>query len=148
MEMNPFWFWLILGVALMLSEFLLPGLVAVFVGMGALTVAALIHLGYVNPIVHQILVWFVSSLIYIFTLRLLVVRFYPSDRVKQTFEEDTDIIGSIVEVTQPIPPEDLGRIKHGDSTWNAKSRDGEAINTGEKVKIIGRENITWVVEKV
>ena len=146
--MNPFWFWLIFGAVLMLSEFLLPGLIAVFVGMGALTVAAAIYLGHVDSIVQQILVWFVSSLIYVFTLRLLVVRFYPSDTVKQSFDEDIDLMGSIVEVTQPISAQETGRIKHGDSTWEAKSRKGETIQAGEKVKLLERTNITWTVEKI
>ncbi len=76
------WFWWILGSVLVLAEFLLPGLVVVFVGLGALTVAALNYFGFVTTIIPQFLTWFVSSIIYCFTLRLLVIKIYPSDVVK------------------------------------------------------------------
>ena len=71
--------WLGSGIFLMATELLLPGLVMVFVGMGALTVAISMYFGYVDGYVHQLMIFFISSSIYLSTLRFLVLRFVPTD---------------------------------------------------------------------
>lgn len=141
-----FQFWLGFGLLLILAEMLLPGLVAVFVGMGALTVAALMHFHIVNGLIAQLLVWFFSSTVYIFTLRLLVMKYYPTDIEKQNVDEDQMIVGRIALVTETIPEGGLGRISCGETTWKARSETDEAIPEGRKVKIKRRENITYFVE--
>ncbi len=142
-----FQFWLGLGIVLVLAEMLLPGLVSVFVGMGALTVAALIHYQYVDSIAGQFIAWFLSSIAYIFSLRLLAMKYYPTDTMKQKIDDDLLVIGSVVEVVEMIPSGGLGRIAHSDSTWKALSHEEGNIHAGEKVKVIGRDNITWLVER-
>jgi membrane protein implicated in regulation of membrane protease activity len=131
----------------MILEFLLPGLVSVFVGLAALTVGFLYHYGIIESILLQALLWMIISLIYCFTLRILVIKIYPTDTEIQNVNEDIDIIGSIVEVVESIPENGEGRVLQGDSTWPAKSKNGEAISDGEKVKIVERDNITWIVSK-
>jgi len=144
-EMNH-WVWF--GGALILAEFILPGLVVIFVGMGALTVALGMHLMYIESIPQQLITWFASSTLFLFTLRQLVVRFYPSDTVKQNINEDQAVIGKIVKVTEKITPEAGGRIAHGDTTWQAKIEGDVSVQEGEEVQVISRDNITWLVKKV
>jgi len=142
-----FYFWWGMAAILMLAELLIPGLVVVFVGLGAATVALLMHYRYIDGIVEQFLTWFVSSLIYCFTLRFLVLRFYKSDKIKENIDEDQHVFGQRAQVRQTIPAGGVGRIYHADTTWQARSSDGTAIVEGEQVRIVGRENITWIVEK-
>lgn len=141
------WFWWILGGTLIVLEFLLPGLVSVFVGLGALTTGVLYHYGIIDSILLQALSWMIISLIYCFTLRLLVIKIYPTDTEIQNVDEDQDVIGSTVMVVEEIPKGGEGRVLQGDSTWPAKSESGEFIDEGEKVKIVRRDNITWIVSK-
>ena len=142
-----FEFWLGLGIALAFAEAILPGLVSIFLGMGALTVAALLHYQYIDSIASQFIAWFVTSTVYIFTLRILVVKYYPTDTVVQNTDDDVAVIGQLVEVVDTIPSGGTGRIAHSDSTWNAISNGTEDIQSGEQVKVIGRDNITWLVER-
>lgn len=142
-----FQFWVGLGSLLIFAEFLLPGLVAVFVGLGALTVAVLMHFGFVDSISSQILVWFAASTVYTFTLRVLVVRLSPGDTKVQSVDEDKDLEGQIVTVTQTISKNAHGRIAHSDSTWQARTRNGETLEAGAQARIIGRDNITLIVER-
>ena len=139
-------FWLYFGIFLVISEFLLPGLVSVFVGLGALTVAALLHYGYIHGLPAQLITWFVSSTIYIFSLRLLVIRFYPSDREIQEIDEDKMMIGQIATVTKEISQDASGSIAYADSTWVAVC--DQPIALGEKVQIVSRDNITITVKPV
>lgn len=141
------YFWWGLGAFLILAEFILPGLVVVFVGIGAITVAILGHYGLVEGVLPQLLAWFISSTIYCFTLRIIVIRLYPSDSMVVNVDEDAELIGKIVSVVSDIDAENAGRIAHSDTTWPAKTDASEIFKVGDKVKIIGRDNLTFKVVK-
>ena len=140
--------WLGSGIFLMAIEFLVPGLVMVFVGLGALTVALGMYLGYIDEILQQFTTFFISSIIYLLTLRFLVLRFVPSVTRKENIDEDEEVIGSIVELVTDINSGEFGRIEHSGSSWQARAEGDQTILKGEQVKIIGRDNITWIVQKI
>ena len=148
MNSLAFSLWLGSGIFLMAVEFLVPGLVMVFVGLGALTVALGMHLGYIDEIVQQFITFFISSIIYLLTLRFLVLRFVPSVTRKENIDEDEEVIGSIVELVADINSGEFGRVEHSGSTWQARAEGDQTILKGEQVKIIGRDNITWIVQKI
>ena len=140
--------WLGSGIFLMAIEFLVPGLVMVFVGLGALTVALGMQLGYIDEIPQQFTTFFISSIIYLLTLRFLVFRFVPSVTRKENIDEDEEVIGAIVEIVADINSGEFGRVEHSGSSWQARAEGDQTILKGEQVKIIGRENITWIVQKI
>jgi len=140
--------WLGSGIFLMAIEFLIPGLVMVFVGLGALTVALGMHLGYIDEIVQQFITFFISSIIYLLTLRFLVLRFVPSVTRKENIDEDEEVIGLIVELVADINSGEFGRVEYSGSSWQARAEGDQTILKGEQVKIIGRDNITWIVQKI
>jgi membrane protein implicated in regulation of membrane protease activity len=120
----------------------------VFVGLGALTVALGMHLGHVDGVLEQFITFFISSIIYLLTLRFLVLRFVPSATRKENIDEDEEVMGSIVEIVADINSGEFGRIEHSGSTWQACAEGDQTILKGEQVKIIGRDNITWIVQKI
>ena len=140
--------WLSSGIFLIAVEFLVPGLVMVFVGLGALTVALGMHFGHVDGVLEQFITFFVGSIIYLLTLRFLVLRFVPSASRKENIDEDEEVMGSIVELVVDINPGEFGRVEHSGSTWQARAEGDQTILKGEQVKIIGRDNITWIVQKI
>jgi len=90
MENLAFSLWLGSGIFLMAIEFLVPGLVMVFVGLGSLTVVFGMHFGYIDGILQQFTTFFISSIIYLLTLRFLVLRFVPSVTRKANIDEDEE----------------------------------------------------------
>ena len=140
--------WLGFGLFCVISEFLLPGLVMVFVGLGSLTVALGIHLGYLDNTLHQFITFFIGSIIYLVPLRILVLRFVPTNTRTANINEDEQVIGSIVKVIEDIKDGEVGRVEHSESTWPARTEDNKTILKGEKATIIGRDNITWIVQKI
>ena len=148
MENLAFSLWLGSGIFLMAVEFLVPGLVMVFVGLGSLTVVFGMHFGYIDGILQQFITFFISSIIYLFTLRFLFLRFVPSVTRKGNIDEDEEVMGSIVEIIADINSGELGRVEHSGSSWQARAEGDQAILKGEQVKIIGRDNITWIVQKI
>ena len=148
MDGIAFSIWLGLGFFFMATEFLVPGLVMVFVGLGALTVALSMYLGYIDSLIQQFLIFFISSIIYLISLRFLVLSFVPTNRRKENIDEDEEVIGKIVEIISDINSDEFGRIDHSGSSWKASSEGGQTILKGEKAKIVGRDNITWIVKKI
>ena len=148
MENLAFSLWLGSGIFLMAIEFLVPGLVMVFVGLGSLTVVFGIHFGYIDGILQQFITFFISSIIYLLTLRFLVLRFVPSVTRKENIDEDEEVMGSIVELVADINSGEFGRVEHSGSSWQARAEGDQTILKGEQVKIIGRDNITWIVQKI
>ena len=148
MENLAFSVWLGSGIFLMAIEFLIPGLVLVFVGLGSLTVVFGMHFGYIDGILQQFITFFISSIIYLLTLRFLVLRFVPSVTRKENIDEDEEVMGSIVEIVADINSGEFGRVEHSGSSWQARAEGDQTILKGEQVKIIGRDNITWIVQKI
>ncbi len=140
--------WLSVGAFLVIIEFLLPGLVMVFVGMGALTVALGMKLGHIDSVVEQLITFFVSSLLYLLTIRFAVLRFIPSDTVQANIDEDVDIIGQVLSVVEETDSLGLARVEHSGSSWQARGDIEKKFIKGDKVKIIRRENITLIVQKI
>ena len=148
MENLAFSLWLGSGIFLMAVEFLVPGLVMVFVGLGSLTVVFGMHFGYIDGILQQFITFFISSIIYLLTLRFLVLRFVPTVTRKENIDEDEEVMGSIVEIVADINSGEFGRVEHSGSSWQARAEGDQTILKGEQVKIIGRDNITWIVQKI
>ena len=148
MENLAFSLWLGSGIFLMAIEFLVPGLVMVFVGLGSLTVVFGMHFGYIDGILQQFITFFISSIIYLLTLRFFVLRFFTSVTRKENIDEDEEVMGSIVELVADINSGEFGRVEHSGSSWQARAEGDQTILKGEQVKIIGRDNITWIVQKI
>lgn len=139
--------WLILGCVLMFSEFLLPGLVVIFLGFGALTVAALDWAGIVETIPSSIIAWFILSLLYLIVLRTVIIRFFPGEVTKaEDLDDETEVFGDVVEVVEKVDADgNKGRIRYQGSTWPAKCIDAVLL-PGQKGKIIYRDELTYVIE--
>ena len=140
------WFWIVLGIVLIVLELVLPGAVVVFLGFGALVVAVALYLGLIEGWISAFTLWFISSLLLIIALRSLLQRFMPEGEVdRQSTDEDLDAYGSVVEVTEAMSPEQAGRIHFRGTTWPAICYES-ALAPGQKGKIIHRENLLWVIE--
>ncbi len=139
------WFWLVFGAILVFLEFVLPGLIVVFLGAAALIVGWALHVGWLSGLLESISAWFVVSLVLIISLRSFCYRLMPGETETHSTDEDFDAFGKVVEVVQDLEPNKPGRIRFQDSTWPAICY-GETIPSGQKAKIVTRDNLMWVVE--
>ena len=138
--------WIVAGIALILLELVVPGMVLVFLGAGAVLIALLIWLGVIDTWVAAITTWFISSLVLLVGLRSFFVRLMPGDSEEgASADEDVDAFGEIVEVVETIAPDAAGRISYRGTTWQATS-SGETLGVGSKARIVYRDNLIWIVE--
>ncbi len=142
------WFWIILAAVFIVAELVIPGGIIIFLGIAGLIVAISMKLGFVASWANALTLWFISSLVLVVLLRGIAQKMVGGDSSVANTDEDVDAMGEIVEVVKTIGPgEAKGRVVLRDIRWNAVS-DGSEIPAGEKAKIVYRDNITLVVEKI
>ncbi|MBI5496554.1 MAG: NfeD family protein [Deltaproteobacteria bacterium] len=139
--------WAVAGVAMMASELVVPGLIVVFPGAGALIVALLVWLGVLHGVMPCLLAWVVLSAVLLFGLRGWLMRKFPSEKAYAPHNPDAEAYGTVVDVVEAIPADGAGRIRHEGTTWSATSRSG-AIPAGARARLLFRENVAWVVEAI
>ena len=138
--------WIIAALVLMAAEFIVPGGIIFFLGAGCLVVAGALWLGLVTTWVNTLTLFFIASLALILSLRSFFTRFAGGDYSQANTDEIIDDLDEIAVVLEPIGPgEDVGSINFRGTTWRALG-NGQKIATGAKVKIVARDNITYIVE--
>jgi hypothetical protein len=144
MHMTPL-FWLYLGVALIILEVMTPGLVSIFFGLAALTVAAG---AWLMPALGQGWQWIafsVFSVLYIFLLRKSLKKVFSGEREVSDSPSD-EFSGKLAIVVEPIAPSKPGRVEFCGTNWTAEAETEFPV--GASVRILGRKNLTLRVEAV
>ena len=146
--MTPEFFWLILGLILIIAEIFVPGVIIVFFGIGALIVSLTTWLKVTPDIYVQIILFSASSLLLLILFRKFLYKIIY--KKKSTGKDQSDIvleIGKIVPVVELIEPGEVGgKVKYQGTLWAAKA--DQRLLPGESVRIIGYENLTIIVEKI
>jgi membrane protein implicated in regulation of membrane protease activity len=138
--------WSLIGLALMILEFILPGLVVFFFGLGALLVAVLCAV--MEPSLNLQLVVFMAASVALFvTLRRFFREIFAGDagQVEQG-QEDRNFTGSRVRVVEAIQPPATGKVELNGTLWNADAP--EALDAGDWAEVVSRHNLVLNVRKV
>lgn len=138
--------WFIIGIALLIAEFAIPGLVVFFFGVGACIVATLLLIIHPMSLTWQLLIFIVSSLILLFSLRKWLAKVFVGRiiRDKEYQDMEDDFIGHRGTVTAQITPKIPGRIELNGTDWKAEA--DEVIKKGMRVEITGKDNLTLKVK--
>lgn len=138
--------WLGAGVLLALSELVVPGGVMVFLGLGGVLVAGARWLGLLESPMASFTAWTLISVGLIASLRGVVSRWSGAQHSVQSTNEDVDAFGQVAVVSEAIHVgEDSGRIRFRGTTWPARCLKG-VLEPGTEVRIVDRENVSWIVE--
>ena len=138
-------YWLYAGVALILLEIMTPGLVSLFFGLAALTVALIVWLMPTLAQGWQWLLFSALSVLYLVLLRKSLKSVFSGTR-KVSDDPDDGFTGKLALVTQPIAPNRPGRVELGGTTWTAEAES--EFDVGASVRVIGKKNLTLRVEAV
>jgi len=141
------WAWLAIGLVLLAGEFAAPHLVTGFFGVSALVVAAARALGLVESLPASLALWGVTALGLLLALRGTLAKFAGVPEVSHPIvSDDARLHGSVVEVVvEIVPGEDGGRIRLDGTSWPARC-DGYRVRAGERVRLVRRDNLVWIVE--
>ena len=136
--------WFIIGFVLFILEFVVPGLILFFFGVGAWVVAILLL--FVDISINlQIIIFVVSSVLTIFLLRSWMKRIlYGKDRSTELLEDE--FLGKVAIAKTAISPGKNGDVYFKGTNWQAASED--YISPEENVRIIGNDSIILIVQSI
>jgi membrane protein implicated in regulation of membrane protease activity len=139
---NPVVVWFLAGLVLLLLEFLIPGVLVLFFGLGA-WVTALFCLLIGGGIGVQFFVFGLSSVVMLLLLRKpLMKRLY---KTSSNIDPDEEFIGHTGVCETAITPEQDGKVSFKGTQWAATA--SESVGVGDKVVISSKEGLKLVVSK-
>jgi len=140
--------WIIVAVILSLAEIVIPGGILFNLGIASLIVAIGIKFAILDTWVMVLTVWFIVATFLLFILNFFTNKFFGGEKSIDNTDEELDIFGKDVLVIDNIGPgTQKGRVAFQGTTWTALG-DGSEITAGSHAKIICKDNISLVVEKI
>ena len=139
--MSPALLWSVLGLVLIFCELIIPGLVLVFFGAGAL-VTALICLIFDPSQADQILIFLGCSIGSIVFTRHFFKSIFMGNETRDN--SDSEFIGHTATVTTEIHPEKPGRVELNGTSWNAEADQPISIDT--RVEITNQKSLVLFVK--
>lgn len=131
--------WIIIGLVLAALEMVVPGLVIIWFGAGAV-IAGIIAFFIPNPAVHYIAFVFFSGL-GVFLAQWLGRKI---TRPEPELVGALRLFGAIGLVVQDIKPPERGRVKVSGEEWLAESK--ENIAAGTRVRVMRVDGTRLIVE--
>ncbi len=135
------WIWALLGIMLLVLELVTPGgLFALFFGIAALTVGALVAFGWAGPPWFQWLLFAALSAALVTLLRgrmrgALAARGGPVDA----------LVGESAVLLDDLPPRGVGRAELRGSPWEARSAREAPLARGQRCRVERIEGLTlWL----
>ena len=148
--LKPELIWFLVGLVLLVFEFIMPGLIIGFFGVGAWIVAIICLLSaYVTGSINtQLIIFIIASVLSLLLLRKwLKGIFIGHVKSKQDMTEDlNEFIGERVVVKEKITPKAGGKVELHGTNWEAEA--DEEIAAGTVVEIIAKDNLTLKVKVV
>jgi len=145
MTFNPVLIWFLAGLALILFEFAVPGIILVFFGIGAWITALTTWVGLTNGWTSQLLTFSISSVFLLVLLRRWFrARFFGHFTGDQDPLDNLDEFkGQVVVVTVDIDPATGGKVEYKGADWSA--RCATPLAAGTRAVIQSSDGITLVV---
>lgn len=146
---NIMWdLWVILGIILCLSEFIVPGFVICFFGAAAIVMGLVTAIFPSMALGWQIFIFTILSVSVIYASRKFFPEAFKGNKERAVANSDCDDFSHAIAITEETIKPGLvgGKVRFEGSYWTARSN--EEIAAGEEVRVVARENITLIVEKI
>ena len=146
MELLPV-IWTVVGIALILLEFVVSGFVIIFFGISAVLVGLAIFLGLPQENGIPYVLFSVLCLLQVFVLRKFVKKVFTGDVLAAdgVLNDMEEYIGHEAVVQSGFSESPFtGRVEFKGAGWDAKA--STPLSIGQRVKIIARQGIHFHVE--
>ena len=124
------WIWVLVGVACLVVEILIPGgIVMLFFGAAALLVGAMVALGIGGPMWFEWATFSILSIVSLLTLRSPIMRWLQKGDGEG--KEIDSMVGKTAVLVEALAPGAEGRAELRGTTWTARNVGDEALSKGE-----------------
>jgi membrane protein implicated in regulation of membrane protease activity len=133
--------WFLIGFAFFILEFVIPGFILFFFGIGAWVVGTITLFTDIS-VAFQIIIFLVSSLVTVLLFRKWVREKLGMRNTSPQLLED-EFIGKTATCSEPIAPGVNGKVTFKGADWDASA--DEHISPGESVIITATRSIVLIV---
>lgn len=140
---NMLFIWLIALIVLIVIELATMGLTTIWFALGALVAAitAALH----APVVLQVVLFLVISIVSFIFTRPLAVKYFNRDRVRTNVESLIGRQGVVISEINNV--EGIGQIQVGGQEWSARTRmDSMTVPVGTVVVVYAVNGVKLIVE--
>ncbi|HED11944.1 MAG TPA: NfeD family protein [Caldithrix abyssi] len=134
--------WFVIGLILIMMEFLTPGFYVIFFGFGAWAVSG-VSLFAEMPLTWQLALFLVSSVLMLVFMRSHLQNLFGVNTVNDMDEKD-EFIGEEGVVIEKITINGMGKIELRGTQWAARANSD--IEVGTRVRVTARDSIRFTVE--
>jgi membrane protein implicated in regulation of membrane protease activity len=137
------WMWFLLGLVLLLAEFITPGAFYLFFfGLGAIAVGLLGALGFEPPLTVELLLFLTFSLGLLLLLRKRLRLRFDS---KLPDREVDNVVGEVAIALEDIPVDAVGKAELRGSVWNARNVGDSPIRRSQRCAVMRVDGLTlWI----
>jgi len=144
MLFQPYMIWFIVGLALILSEFALPGIILIFIGLGAWLAAFTAWMAWTPTLASQMTVFTVGSLVFLVGLRRFFTEWFMGlSKNGDARDAEEEFAGKEVKVVSAIANGRDGKVEFKGANWNARSDD--SLEPGSIAIIVSRNGLILTV---
>lgn len=138
---EPHWFWLALGLLLIIGEMTIPGVFLIWLA-GAALVTGVIAWSLPVTVPLQVVFFAALAIVLVFAARNYLTRNPVEPADPQMNDRGARAVGETVVVTAAIDG-GSGRVRLGDSEWLAKGPDAAP---GTRMRVAGHDGAVLLVE--
>ncbi len=136
--------WLILVVVLLLIEIVTLGLTTLWFAGGALVAFVASLLG--APLVVQIVLFIVVSIVLLLVTRPLAVKYFNKDRIRTNVESMIGVQGIVISEIDNL--QGTGQVTVGRQEWSAKAKNNQQkFKVGDVVNVVDVQGVKLIVEE-
>jgi membrane protein implicated in regulation of membrane protease activity len=144
MNADPFVLWFLAGLILVLLEFAAPGVIIVFIGLGAWVVSLTTWLGWTPTLASQTSLFAVASLVLLLGMRNLCKSWFMGmSQDGDARATDDEFADKEVRVLSAISDNRTGKVEFKGANWNARST--AVLNPGDVAVIVERDGLLLTV---
>lgn len=145
MPISLYLVWFLIGVGFLIGEMVVPGFILIFFTAGSWIVAGTVFFLEDLALTTQIIVFIVSSLVFLFTLRRYGLNTFKGDS-KGGVDDEFSKTGQKAVVTEAIDQDGYGEIQLNGTFWRATA--DISIDKDQRVIVEGQESNNNLVLKV
>jgi membrane protein implicated in regulation of membrane protease activity len=142
---NPWVIWFLIGLLFMLLEFMMPGLIVMFFGIGAWITAFCTGI-FGLDLNGQLVVFIGTSILSLIFLRKYLKPIFVGKNEEAIDEILEEFLGKTVTAETDFSAGKIGNVSFKGTNWQAFSE--ENIKKGEQLKIVGKDSIKLKVAKL
>jgi len=139
----PWWLWVLIGFGLLILEITTPGgFFAIFFGVGAVVVGALVGSGWGGPAWMQWLLFSVLSVVGLLLFRRPLMRMLKLSGAAKPVDS---LVGETAVVLEDVAAGSVGKAEMRGSSWSARTSAAVALSKGQRCRVERVEGLTlWI----